>query len=695
MSGPGITAGQPYPLGATWDGAGTNFALFSANATAVDLCLFDGSGAEQARIPLPERTDEVWHGHLADARPGTVYGYRVHGPWAPEAGHRFNPAKLLLDPYARALQGELRWGPEVYGHHLEGNDDRVIDARDSAAFVSKAVVTDPAHTWRILRPTVPWGHTVIYETHVRGFTMRHPAVPSALRGTYAGLGTPAVLDHIAALGVTTVELLPVHAFVHDHRLVQAGLTNFWGYNSLAFFAPHPAYAGTPGDAVAEFREMVARLHAAGLEVLLDVVYNHTAEGDETGPTLSFRGIDNASYYRLQPEGRHYVNDTGCGNTVNTSHPRVMQMVLDSLRFWATDMHVDGFRFDLAPVLGRGADGTFDALGPLMQACGQDPVLSTRKLVAEAWDLGPGGYQVGGFPPGWAEWNDRFRDDVRAFWLGPPHGQNGSVAALARRLSGSADLFEHRGRRPWATVNFVTAHDGFTLRDLVSYDRKHNDANGEGGRDGTDTNTSFNHGTEGDTNDPAVAAARQQAMRTLLATLLVSQGTPMLLAGDEWGRTQGGNNNPYCQDNETSWVDWDIPDWGHAQAAFVARLLRLRQDWGALNHGRFFTGQEDGAGRRDVTWLAPGGRTLADADWRDGALACFGMLIDGPAQGGTVLAMFNAGANEAAFAVPASAPPGWRLLLDTAAPDRDGDAVPGGAPVPVAGRSLLLLGRRDG
>ena len=683
-----LTAGQPYPLGSTWDGAGVNFALFSANATAVELCLFDAAGAEHTRVPLTERTDEVWHGHLADASPGTVYGYRVHGPWAPGDGHRFNPAKLLLDPYARALSGTLRWDPAVYGFHYEGDDDRVIDDRDSAPFVQKAVVVDPRPPAGVpARPVVPWDRTVLYEAHVRGFTKRHPALPESLRGTYAGLAAPGPLAHIAGLGVTSVELLPIHAFVNDHVLVQRGLNNFWGYNTLAFFAPHPAYASRPTAAPAfaadEFRAMAAALHAAGLELILDVVYNHTAEGDERGPTLSFRGIDNASYYRLQPERRLYVNDTGCGNTLNSAHPRVMQMVLDSLRYWATDMGVDGFRFDLAPVLGRGSNGAYDRRCPFLQAAGQDPVLSCTKLIAESWDLGPGGYQVGGFPPGWAEWNDHFRADVRGFWRGDP----GKVPALASRLSGSADVFQHNGRRPWASVNFVTAHDGFTLRDLVSYISKHNDANGEQSRDGTDDNASDNHGTEGETADPTIAAARRQTMRNLLATLLLSQGTPMLLAGDEFGRTQGGNNNPYCQDNATSWVDWDLPAWSQAQTTFVQRLLALRQCWPGLNHGRFFTGAlQDG--HRDVTWLHADGQALGDADWHDGALACFGMLIEAGA--GTVLILCNAGRATMPFALPA--PGGWHVLLDTAAPD-DGEHAAAGNAVPVPPRSLLLLGRR--
>ena len=494
-----ISEGLPHPLGATWDGVGVNFALFSANATKVELCLFDQEGrTELERIELPEYTDEVWHGYLPDARPGTVYGYRVHGPWAPEDGHRFNAHKLLLDPYAKGHVGELVWGPEVFGYQMETGDDLTFDERDSAANMPKCVVIDPAFTWlRDRRPNVSWDHTIFYETHLRGFTKRHPKVPEALRGTFSGMAVKDVIEYVKSLGVTSIELLPIHTFINDSQLIERGLTNYWGYNTIGFFAPDPRYSSKPAFAHAEFKEMVAHLHDAGLEVILDVVYNHTAEGNERGPSLSFKGIDNASYYRLLPDKkRFYINDTGTGNTVNLSNSRVLQMVVDSLRYWVQEMHVDGFRFDLGTILAREPHG-FDESSGFLHVCQQDPVLNGVKLIAEPWDCGPGGYQVGGFPPGWAEWNDKFRDEVRAFWK----GDQGMAPALAARMSASADMFNKRGRKPWATVNFITAHDGFTLRDTVSYNEKHNEANGEDGRDGSDNNHSWNHGTEGETDDP--------------------------------------------------------------------------------------------------------------------------------------------------------------------------------------------------
>ncbi|HYI90421.1 MAG TPA: glycogen debranching protein GlgX, partial [Beijerinckiaceae bacterium] len=527
-----VREGLPYPLGATWDGLGVNFALFSAHATKVELCLFDERGEQELeRVDLPEYTDEVWHGYLPDARPGTTYAYRVHGPYEPEAGHRFNHNKLVLDPYAKQIVGSLEWNPALFGYRIESGDDLTFDERDSARFTMKARVIDPAFTWgRDRRPNIPWEKTVLYETHVRGFTMRHPAVPEALRGTYAGLASQEVVDYVAALGVTAVELLPVHTFVDDSYLTDKGLTNYWGYSTLSFFAPARRYAANREFAFAEFKEMVAHLHEAGLEVILDVVYNHTAEGNELGPTLSFKGIDNASYYRLAPDRRYYINDTGTGNTVNLSNSRVLQMVTDSLRYWAQDMRVDGFRFDLATILGREPQG-FDEDGRFLDACRQDPTLSQVKLIAEPWDCGPGGYQVGRFSPGWAEWNDRFRDTVRAYWK----GEEGKLPELAARLTASADLFNKRGRKPWASVNFITAHDGFTLNDLVSYNDKHNEANGEDNRDGHSHNLSHNHGAEGPTDDPGIRAVRFRQMRNLLSTLLLARGTPMLLAGDEFAR----------------------------------------------------------------------------------------------------------------------------------------------------------------
>jgi len=695
-----ITEGLPHPLGATWDGVGVNFALFSANATKVELCLFDQEGrTELERIELPEYTDEVWHGYLPDARPGTVYGYRVHGPWDPGAGHRFNAHKLLLDPYARGHVGELIWGPEVFGYRRESGDDTTFDERNSAAHMPKCVVIDPAFTWlRDRRPNVPWEQTIFYEAHVRGFTKLHPAVPRELRGTFSGMANKAVVDWITGLGVTSVELLPIHTFVDDTHLIELGLTNFWGYNSIGFFAPDPRYSSKPAFAHAEFKEMVAHLHDAGLEVILDVVYNHTAEGNERGPTLSFKGIDNASYYRLLPENKRlYINDTGTGNTLNLSHSRVLQMVADSLRYWVQEMHVDGFRFDLGTILAREPHG-FDESSGFLHVCQQDPVLNSVKLIAEPWDCGPGGYQVGGFPPGWAEWNDKFRDDVRRFWK----GDEGMAPAIAARMSASADMFNKRGRKSWATVNFVTAHDGFTLRDSASYDHKHNEANGEDSRDGTDSNYSWNHGVEGETDDPDIRERRQRHMRNMLATLLLSQGTPMILAGDEFGRTQSGNNNAYCQDNEVSWLDWDLPDWAQTQVALVQRLTRLRHDYPVLRRGRFFTGTPlDALDVKDVTWINASGAEMEDRDWHDPRMKCFGMLIDGRAQATgirkpgsdtTMLIVLNAHYGLVTILLPECANgKAWELVFDTNVPERDDrQSFEIGDSYEVTSRSLLLF-----
>jgi len=699
-----VAEGLPHPLGATWDGVGVNFALFSANATKVELCLFDQEGrTELERIELPEYTDEVWHGYLPDARPGTVYGYRVHGPWDPKAGHRFNPKKLLLDPYAKGHAGQLAWGPEVFGYRLETGDDTVVDKRDSAAHMPKCVVIDPAFTWlRDRRPNVPWEQTIFYEAHVRGYTKRHPAVPKELRGTFSGMANKAVLDWIAGLGVTSVELLPVHTFVDESQLHTKRLTNYWGYNSIGFFAPDPRYSSKPAFAHAEFKEMVAHLHDAGLEVILDVVYNHTAEGNELGPTLSFRGIDNASYYRLLPhEPRLYINDTGTGNTLNLSHSRVLQMVTDSLRYWVQEMHVDGFRFDLATILARETHG-FDESSGFLHACRQDPVLNSVKLIAEPWDCGPGGYQVGRFPPGWAEWNDKFRDEVRRFW----RGDEGMVPAMAARLSASADVFNKRGRKPWSTVNFITAHDGFTLRDAVSYNAKHNKANGEDGRDGSDNNHSWNHGVEGDTDDPDICERRQRHMRNMLATLLLSQGTPMILAGDEFGRTQGGNNNPYCQDNAVSWLDWKLPAWALTQVALVQRLTKLRHDYPILRRGRFFTGTPiDALDVKDVTWINASGAEMGERDWHDPRMKCFGMLIDGRAQATgirkpgsdtTMLIVLNAHHDLVTITLPeCTNGKAWELVFDTNVPERDDwQSFAIGDPYAVTSRSLLLFALRS-
>ena len=696
-----VREGLPFPLGATWDGLGVNFALFSAHAAKVELCLFDDAGErELERIELPEFTDEVWHGYLPDARPGTVYAYRVHGPHAPEAGHRFNHNKLLLDPYARAIVGDLVWGPEIFGYILESEDDLTFDTRDSGPLMPKCRVIDPAFTWgRERAPAIPWERTVIYETHVKGLTRLHPSLPEDLRGTYAGLASPEVVAYLQSLGVTSVELLPIHTFVNDKFLLDKGLTNYWGYNTIAFFAPARRYARDATYAAREFKEMVARLHDAGLEVILDVVYNHTAEGNERGPMLSFKGIDNASYYRLLPDQpRYYINDTGTGNTLNLSHPRVLQMVTDSLRYWAGDMRVDGFRFDLATILGREAHG-FDEGGGFLDTCRQDPLLSRVKLIAEPWDCGPGGYQVGGFPPGWAEWNDQFRDTVRAFWK----GDEGKVADLAARLTASGDLFNRRGRKPWASVNFITAHDGFTLQDLVSYNEKRNEANGEGGQDGHAHNLSWNHGVEGPTHSPEIRALRERQKRNMLATLLLSQGTPMMLAGDEFGRTQQGNNNTYCQDNELNWTDWDgITEEGRSLCAFVRKVLALRRAFPVLRRARFLTGvMNEEVGARDVSWLTPAGAEMDGDAWDDPQTRCFGMLLDGraqatgirrPASDATLLVIFNAHHEAVEFSLP-EPPAGqhWFLLVDTNRPEIDEpEPFDFGHGYLVTGRSLLLL-----
>ncbi|MBA3516091.1 MAG: glycogen debranching protein GlgX [Rhizobiales bacterium] len=696
----GLREGRPYPLGATWDGLGVNFALFSAHATSVELCLFDiDGGTELERIELPEYTDEVWHGYLPAARPGTTYGYRVHGPYWPEEGHRFNPNKLLIDPYAKQLVGGLTWGPELFGYQLDSPDkDLSFDGRDSASFVPKCRVIDPAFTWgQERRPSVPWEQTIFYEMHVRGFTMRHQRVPEDIRGTFAGLADRNVIAYLKGLGITSAELLPIHAFLDDDYLLKKGLRNYWGYNSIGFFAPDPRYLQTPF--VNEFKETVNQFHAAGIELILDVVYNHTAEGNELGPTISFKGIDNLSYYRLLPEQkRFYINDTGTGNTVNLSHPRVLQMVADSLRYWATEMRVDGFRFDLATILAREAYG-FDEGGGFLDSCRQDPVLSQVKLIAEPWDIGPGGYQVGHFPPGWAEWNDKFRDTVRSFWK----GDEGKLPEFAKRITGSGDLFDRRGRKPWASVNFITAHDGFTLADLVSYNDKHNEANGEENRDGHSNNHSWNHGVEGPTDDPEINEVRDRQTRNMLATLLLSQGTPMLMAGDEFGRSQGGNNNAYAQDNELNWIDWpNMTGRGEALVDFVRRLIALRKAYPILHRGRFLVGEySEELDVKDATWVSPNGDEMSAEQWQDGNAKCVGVVLDGRAQptgirrrgaDATILLVLNAHHDVVGFALP-EVPEGdsWLCLLDTNAPDRIHDRPHNfGEVYEATGRSFLLF-----
>jgi glycogen operon protein len=683
-----------------WDGLGVNFALFSAHALKVELCLFDAAGEREIeRIVLPEYTDEVWHGYLPDARPGTIYGYRVHGPYEPGAGHRFNPNKLLLDPYAKQIIGRLQWNPALFGYQVETRDDLTFDQRDSAPFTFKCCVIDPAFTWgRAPHRRTAWENTVIYEAHVRGFTMRHPVVPRELRGTYAGLASAEITDYLSSLGVTTIELLPVHAFIDDSYLLDKRLKNYWGYNTIGFFAPARRYAANADFAFAEFKEMVAHLHEAGLEVILDVVYNHTAEGNELGPTLCFKGIDNASYYRLAPEPRHYINDTGTGNTVNLSNSRVLQLVMDSLRYWARDMCIDGFRFDLATILGREPHG-FEEEGRFLDACRQDPALSEVKLIAEPWDLGPGGYQVGRFSPGWAEWNDAYRDTVRAYW----RGDEGKLPQLASRLTASADLFAKRGRKPWASINFITAHDGFTLKDLVSYNEKHNEANGENNQDGHSNNLSSNYGAEGSTRDPAIRATRSRQMRNMLATLILSRGTPMLLGGDEFGRSQRGNNNSYCQDNEISWVDWEgIDADGRDLAEFVRKLVMIRRALPMLRRGRFLTGAYDEElGVKDVSWLTPAGEEMAAENWNDANARCMGVLLDGRAQetgirrvgsDSTLLLIVNSHTDVVSFKLPkAVGGSRWVRLVDTNQTGENGlEELEFGHPYDVTGRSLLLL-----
>ncbi|MDE1166582.1 MAG: glycogen debranching protein GlgX [Pseudomonas sp.] len=694
-----IREGLPFPLGATWDGLGVNFALFSANATKVELCLFDASGEnELERIELPEYTDEIFHGYLPDAHPGLTYGYRVYGPYDPENGHRFNHNKLLIDPYAKQMVGELKWSEALFGYTIGHPDgDLSFDERDSAPFVPKCKVIDPAYTWgRDQRVNVPWDKTIFYETHVRGISMRHPSVPEDVRGTFAGLMVPDVVEHIRKLGVTSIELLPIHGFVNDQHLLQKGLNNYWGYNSLTFFAPHPRYLAN--GKVAEFKEMVAHLHDAGLEVILDVVYNHTAEGNEQGPTLSMRGIDNASYYRLMPDNkRFYINDSGTGNTLDLSHPCVLQMVTDSLRYWATEMHVDGFRFDLATILGRYHEG-FDERHSFLVACRQDPVLRQVKLIAEPWDCGPGGYQVGGFAPGWAEWNDRFRDTVRAFWK----GDDGQLADFAGRMTASGELFNQRGRRPYTSVNFITAHDGFTLKDLVSYNDKHNEDNDENNQDGSNNNISWNHGVEGPTDDPEINALRYRQMRNFFATLLFAQGTPMIVAGDEFARTQHGNNNAYCQDSEIGWINWDLDEEGKSLQRFVRRLIKLRMSYPILRRNRFLVGTyNEDIGVKDVTWLAPDGSEMTTEQWQDGNGRCLGMVLDGRAQpsgirkpgaDATLLLIVNAHHDVVNFVLP-EVPEGefWNCLVDTNRPDlRSHERLDFGSDFLVTGRSLLLF-----
>ncbi|MFE4663433.1 glycogen debranching protein GlgX [Streptomyces sp. NPDC056716] len=709
-----VWSGHPYPLGASYDGEGTNFALFSEVAERVDLVLFDddgdgeyeGEGSEGTRtrtVRLTEADGFVWHGYLPGIGPGQRYGYRVHGPWDPAAGHRCNPAKLLLDPYATAVAGQIDNHPSLYERAARGPDPG-----DSAGHTPLGVVTDPYFDWGDDRPPRrPYADSVIYEAHVKGLTMRHPEVPAALRGTYAGLAHPAVTGHLTSLGVTAVELMPVHQFVQDGVLTDRGLSNYWGYNTIGYFAPHNAYAagGGRGEQVTEFKTMVKALHAAGLEVILDVVYNHTAEGSEHGPTLSFRGLDNASYYRLvDGDWGHYYDTTGTGNSLLMRHPHVLQLIMDSLRYWVTEMHVDGFRFDLAATLARQFHEV-DRLSAFFDLIQQDPVISRVKLIAEPWDLGEGGYQVGNFPPLWSEWNGRYRDAVRDFWRAEEH----TLGEFASRLTGSSDLYQHSRRRPRASVNFVTAHDGFTLRDLVSYNDKHNDANGEDGRDGESANRSWNCGAEGESDDPAVRELRARQQRNFLATLLLSQGIPMLGHGDELGRTQGGNNNAYCQDNPVSWVDWRLTGERRALLGFTRRLIALRAAHPVLRRRRFFRGEtvtHAGQPLPDLVWLAPDAREMTEGDWRRPDAHTVGVFLNGDAiaepdgRGHRVvddsfLLLFNAHWEPVRFRLPdASFGAHWTTLIDTFDAENTPDETEhkAGTVVGVGERSLMLLCR---
>jgi isoamylase len=700
-----IFPGKPYPLGATWDGEGVNFALFSENATQVELCLFDSVDArsESARIKLPEWTDLVWHGYLPEVKPGQFYGYRVHGPQKPEEGHRFNPHMLLLDPYAKAIGRKVKWGDEMFGYRIgDPAEDLSFDESDSAANAPLAAVVDPSFDWGKDQPLrTPWNETLIYEVHITGFTRKNPQVPEALRGTYNGLASEAAIHHLRDLGITAVELMPVHHHVDDRHLVEKGLSNYWGYNSLAFFAPDIRFVGSRSalDSVREFKSMVRALHAAGIEVILDVVYNHTAEGNHLGPTLSCRGIDNASYYRLVADKpRYYMDYTGCGNTLNMLNPRVLQLIMDSLRYWVQEMHVDGFRFDLASTLARELHEV-DRLGAFFDIIHQDPLLSQVKLIAEPWDLGEGGYQVGNFPVLWTEWNGKYRDTVRRFWK----GDGGVAADFATRLCGSSDLYEHSGRRPYASINFVTCHDGFTLHDLVSFNSKHNEANGEEGRDGAEDNLSWNCGVEGPTDDPAIRALREKQKRNLLTTLILSQGVPMLLAGDEMGHTQRGNNNAYCQDNEISWLDWEPSEEKHKLLDFTRRLIGIWKGQPVLRRRQFFQGRHI-RGAKDIAWYDPEGKEMSEEAWTAGFMRCLGVLWSGKAinemdeegkriVGDSLLILFNAHHQGITFIVPEHGDGRkWELLLDTHDPDKTSTLHPSGQAYDLKERSVSVFRR---
>jgi isoamylase len=698
-----IWPGKPYPLGATWDGVGTNFSVFSEVASQIELCLFDADGRE-TRVPLPEVSAFIFHGYLPNVGPGQRYGYRVHGPWDPEHGHRCNPNKLLLDPYGKAVEGQVEWNEAVFPYHFDEPESSRNDA-DSARFMPKSVVVNPYFDWESdRRPQTPWHETIIYETHVKGFTMRHPGIPENLRGTYAGLAHPNAIRYFKQLGITAVEVLPVHQFVHANHLLERGLRNYWGYDSISFLAPHNEYAasGQVGQQVTEFKQMVKALHAEGIEVILDVVYNHTAEGNHLGPVLSMKGIDNTAYYRtVADQQRYYMDYTGTGNSLNMRHPHVLQLIMDSLRYWLLEMHVDGFRFDLAATLARELHDV-DRLSAFFDVIQQDPVISQVKLIAEPWDVGEGGYQVGNFPPLWSEWNGRYRDVVRDYW----RGTDQTLDDFATRLTGSSDLYAATGRRPYASINFVTAHDGFTLNDLVSYNDKHNEANGEEGRDGADDNRSWNCGAEGPTDDEGIRALRARQQRNFLTTLLLSQGVPMLLGGDEFGRTQRGNNNGYCQDNELSWFDWENMDDG--LHAFVARVIQFRKDHPVFQRRRWFHGRKvRGTGVSDIGWFKHDGEQMTDQDWQAGHARTVGVFLNGrgiptpdhrgePIYDDSFYMLFNAHFEAMTFKLPQGAwGDRWEIVIDTdkPVPDlREHAERKAGEEVWVEAHSLVVLRR---
>ena len=707
---PRVWPGRPNPLGATWDGGGVNFALFSEHATKVELCLFENASSteESVRIPLKEQTDRAWHAYLPDVRPGQLYGYRVHGPFDPFAGHRFNPHKVLLDPYARAIGRGIGWSDAMFGHHIgEVDEDLRMDSRDNAWCAPLGVVVDSQFRWGNDAPLrTPWHKTMIYELHVKGFTRLNPHVPEPLRGTYSGLASRAAIEHLKEIGVTAVELMPVHYHVNDRHLVSHGLSNYWGYNTLSFFAPDARYssAGRPDEVLHEFKSMVKRLHEAGIEVILDVVYNHTGEGNERGPTLSLRGIDNASYYRLLPHNRRFYQDfTGCGNTLNMQTPRVLQLIMDSLRYWVQEMHVDGFRFDLASALARELHDV-DKLSAFFDIILQDPVLSEVKLIAEPWDLGNGGYQVGNFPHLWSEWNGRYRDTIRRFWA----GDGGLISEVATRLTGSSDLYQHNGRKPYSSINFVTSHDGFSLRDMVTYHEKRNVANLEENRDGDNHNNNWNCGVEGESNDPEIQSLRLKQRKNLLATLLVSQGVPMIRSGDELGQTQQGNNNAYCQDNEISWLDWDLDEEQRHFLDFTKQMTALWHAHPVLRRRNFFLGRRiPGAGIKDVAWLTHDGEEISDHLWHGGQLRALGMRLNGesidemderghPIVGDTLLVLLNSRPEIVLFQLPRHKPSErWIPHIDTSLEIVPSEPLSCEEQYSLQGRSVVVLILRSG